>query len=110
MPEKAIYSLTADGEKEFERLMTDISCSSVNIFLDFNAVVVNLESVSKEMQRKCIENIATSIEELKLVIENNINAKKDRNDIPITGMAVLRQQYALTLAIEDWISEIRNNL
>ena len=47
MPEKAVYSLTVAGEKEFEKLMLEISCKPINIFLDFNAVIVNLESMEK---------------------------------------------------------------
>ena len=45
MPEKAVYSLTETGEKEFERLMSEISTKPIHIFLDFNAVIVNLDSL-----------------------------------------------------------------
>ena len=45
MPEKVIYSLTDAGEAEFERLMFEISEKPINIFLDFNAVIVNLDSL-----------------------------------------------------------------
>lgn len=51
MPEKAVYSLTVAGEEEFERLMLDISRKTVNIFLDFNAVAVNLDHLPEESQR-----------------------------------------------------------
>ena len=47
MPEKAIYSLTEAGEAEFERLMFEISAKPINIFLDFNAVIVNLDFLQK---------------------------------------------------------------
>ena len=50
MPEKAVYSLSEAGKQEFEKLMVEISCKPINIFLDFNAVVVNLESMTKESQ------------------------------------------------------------
>lgn len=42
MPEKAVYSLTEEGEVEFEKLMMEIASKPVQIFLDFNAVIVNL--------------------------------------------------------------------
>lgn len=51
MPEKAVYSLTDAGNEEFEKLMFDISCKPVNIFLDFNAVIVNLESMEKNSSK-----------------------------------------------------------
>ena len=34
MPEKAVYSLTEAGEKEFERLMLEIAAQPIHIFLD----------------------------------------------------------------------------
>lgn len=108
MPEKAVYSLTETGEKEFERLMNEISCSPVNIFLDFNAVIVNLDSVSKEKRKNCIENIEKSIGELKTTLEENLRLKENNSNIPATGMAVLYQQYALVNAIENWINEMKN--
>ena len=43
MPEKAIYSLTEAGEKQLENLMFEISAKPIQIFLDFNAVIVNLD-------------------------------------------------------------------
>ena len=57
MPEKAIYSLTEAGEAEFERLMFEISGKPINIFLDFNAVIVNLDSLPPEKQKSCIAEI-----------------------------------------------------
>lgn len=38
MPEKSVYSLTEKGKRQFEKLMLEISCKPINIFLDFNAV------------------------------------------------------------------------
>ena len=51
MPEKAVYSLTASGQQEFERLMLELSAQPIRIFLDFNAVIVNLDSLPSEMQQ-----------------------------------------------------------
>ena len=47
MPEKSIYHITESGDKYFLELMKKISAQMVNVFLDFNAVVTNLEMVSK---------------------------------------------------------------
>ena len=109
MPEKAVYSLTEAGENEFEKLMTEISCSPVNIFLDFNAVIVNLDKISQEKRKSCIENIEKSIGELKKTLEENLKLKENNSNIPATGIAVLHQQYALILAIENWITEIKQS-
>ena len=65
MPEKAIYSLTEAGEAEFERLMFEISAKPINIFLDFNAVIVNLDSLPPEKQKSCIAEIQENVSVLK---------------------------------------------
>lgn len=110
MPEKAVYSLTDAGNEEFEKLMLEISCKPINIFLDFNAVIVNLESMAKEQQRECLDNIENNINVLKSYLEENIDLKENDSDIPATGMAVLHQQFRLVQAIEDWIGELKKEL
>ena len=80
------------GKQEFEKLMVEISCKPINIFLDFNAVVVNLESMTKESQKECLDNIENNMKVLKTYLEKNIALKESVDDIPATGMAVLQQQ------------------
>ena len=100
MPEKAVYSLTEAGESEFQRLMFEIS------FLDFNAVIVNLDSLPYEKQRACVAEIQENINTLKAYLEENIKEKECEPSIPATGMAVLRQQYILAEAIQTWINSL----
>ena len=107
MPQKAVYSLTDAGRQEFEKLMLEISCKPINIFLDFNAVIVNLESMTKERQKECLDNIESNINVLKRYLEENIVLKGNNPDIPATGIAVLRQQSLLVQAIEEWITTIK---
>lgn len=106
MPEKAIYSLTEAGEAEFERLMFEIAAKPINIFLDFNAVIVNLESLPPEKQKSCIAVIEENVSILKSYLEDNIRQKENEPSIPATGMAVLRQQYVLAEAIQTWVSSL----
>lgn len=110
MPEKAVYSLTDSGEREFERLMEEISAQPVRMFLDFNAVIVNLGGVPAEMQRSCVANIEKNVRDLKAYLEENLREKENASEIPETGMAVLRQQFVLAEAIEAWIAELKKRL
>ena len=110
MPEKAVYSLTDAGNEEFEKLMLEISCKPINIFLDFNAVIVNLESMEKEQQRECLDNIESNINVLKSYLEENMDLKENAPDVPATGMAVLHQQFRLVQAIEEWIKALKEEL
>lgn len=107
MAEKAVYSLTEAGETEFEKLMFDIASKPIHIFLDFNAVIVNLSSLSTEKQTACLTDIEKNIKILKAYIEENINTKENIPDIPDTGKAVLQQQFILAEAIEKWIDSVR---
>ena len=110
MPEKAVYSLSEAGKQEFEKLMVEISCKPINIFLDFNAVVVNLESMTKESQKECLDNIENNMKVLKTYLEKDIALEESVDDIPATGMAVLQQQYMLAKAIEEWICTLKKSL
>lgn len=110
MPEKTVYSLTEKGKKEFDKLMLEFSCKPINIFLDFNAVIVNLASMPEEKQKECLENIESNIAVLKSYLEENIELKKNAEDVPATGMAVLNQQLILAQAIEEWIDSFKNSL
>lgn len=109
MPPKAVYTLTEAGEKEFDRLMFEISESPIHIFLDFNAVIVNLASLPPEEQAVCLSNIESNVQTLKSYIEENIRAKENLPEIPATGMAVLQQQFILVQAIETWIASLKES-
>ncbi|MDD3414543.1 MAG: PadR family transcriptional regulator [Lachnospiraceae bacterium] len=106
MAEKAVYSLTEDGEKEFEKLMLQISCEPIHIFLDFNAVIVNIDSLSPENRKACLAEIKINVEKLKSYLEENITSKGKIPEIPDTGKAVLQQQFILAEAIEKWVSTL----
>jgi DNA-binding PadR family transcriptional regulator len=110
MPEKAVYSLTVSGEQQFEKLMLEIASKPVHIFLDLNAVIVNLSSLSAENQKVCLENIENNVKELKVYLEDNISLKENVLEIPETGLAVLQQQFILAEAIENWIVSLKESL
>lgn len=107
MPEKAVYSLTANGEQEFERLMEELSAQPIRIFLDFNAVIVNLDSVPSEMQKSCVASIEKNVRDLKMYLEENLREKENAPEVPEIGIAVLRQQFVLAETIETWIEELK---
>ena len=107
MPEKAVYSLTASGEQEFERLMGELSAQPIRMFLDFNAVIVNLDNVPLEMQKSCVDSIEKNVRELKMYLEENLREKGNMPDVPEIGMAVLRQQFVLAETIGIWIEELK---
>lgn len=108
--EKAIYSLTDAGQTEFQRLMQEISQQPIHIFLDFNAVMVNLASLAPNEQRQCIANIEENIVNLKNYLAENQASKEHSAEIPETGLAVLQQQIILAEAIEKWLHSVKEGL
>ena len=109
MPEKSVYSLTDAGEKEFERQMFEIASKPIHIFLDFNAVIVNLDSLPPEKQNVCLTDIEDNIQTLKTYLKDNLQVKENLPEIPMTGLAVLKQQLVLAEAIEAWIASLKQN-
>lgn len=109
-PEKIAYALTDAGERAFERLMEEISCQPIRIFLDFNAVVVNLDSLPPESQRSCADNMERNVQEMRACLEENLRAKENAPVIPEMGLAVLRQQLLLAETMEEWIRTLRERL
>ena len=101
MPEKSVYSLTEKGKQQFEKLMLEISCKPINIFLDFNAVIVNLDSMSRERQQECLDNIESSMEVLKKYLEENIALKKSKEDIIHSlNQSIANRTYALIKRVD----------
>lgn len=106
MAEKAVYTLTDAGEKQFEKLMLGISSQSINIFLDFNAVIVNLDSLTPENRQSCLDKISENMALLKSYLEENMTSKENNPEISSTGKAVLQQQFKLAQELETWISTL----
>ena len=110
MAEKAVYSLTPAGEEAFERLMLSLSHQPIHLFLDLNAVIVNLDGLPPEKQQACVSGIEEGVKQLKASLEENLRLKTDSPEIPATAKAVLNQQYILAQAIESWIASVRKAL
>ena len=87
--------------------MFEISNEPIRIFLDFNAVIVNLNNLPQEKQDTCISAIEEKVQELKGCLCENMGEKMQSEDIPKTAKAVLKQQYLLIQAIENWLSSIK---
>lgn len=108
MPEKAVYSLTKKGKTEFEKLMLGIAARPISIFLDFNAVILNLDSLAPADQKACIGIIEANVKKMKNQLEETLAIEPDSTNIPTTGFAVMQQQFLLVEAIEKWIKSVKS--
>ncbi len=105
MPEKSIYHITESGDRYFLGLMKKISDQMINIFLNFNAVVINLEMVSSRERKELTENIEYQINQFQNAVSQ---LDKERTDIPLTGKTILKQQVLLSEALDKWITDFRD--
>ncbi len=104
MPEKSIYRITESGDKYFLGLMKKISAQMVNVFLDFNAVVINMGMLSNYEEREIIDNIEIEIVKYKNAVSK---LEVEREEISICAKSILRQQVLLSEALSGWISDFR---
>lgn len=57
----------------------------IHLFLDFNAVIVNLDSLSPEQQRDCISDIEKNIQTLKVYLEDHLKRERKAARNPRNG-------------------------
>lgn len=107
MPDKTIYTITEKGNIYFKKLMNEISNRELNIFIDFNAIIMNLNFVDKTEQMEIVSNIKNQILKLKETLDVRF---LERGHVPETGKAIFRQQIDLVKSLEKWIIDFENNL
>ena len=104
MPEKSIYRITEDGEKYFLEMMKKISVQMVNVFLDFNAVVINMGMLSNSEEKEIVDNIETEIKKYKNAVSK---LEMERKEISVCAKSILNQQVLLSEALNDWINDFK---
>lgn len=107
MPDKSVYTIKEKGNAYFLKLMNEVSKKEVNVFLDFNAVIVNLELVSDREKREYIKNIKLNIIEHKNILYKNL---EERQHIPSIGKEIFNQQINLIESLEKWIGDLEESL
>ena len=107
MPEKTVYTITEKGKAHFKMLMNDIAKAQTRIFLDFNAVIVNLALLDGDEKKKCVESIRNSISNTKVQLSESMT---EHENIPLYGKIILKQQYMILETLEKWERDFENEL
>lgn len=107
MPDKTIYTITEKRNTHFKELMNEISNKDISIFLDFNAIIMNLNFIDTKEQLVIVSNIKEKILQLKETLDVRL---LERGHIPETGKAIFRQQISLVNVLEKWITDFENKL
>jgi DNA-binding PadR family transcriptional regulator len=104
MPEKTIYSITPSGEEYFLKLMAHFSETPGKIYFDFNAFIINLQFVDKEIGLDMLHNLRHYFEKGQEDLERDI---VELQDLPSTGGKSIMKQYRLVFAgMIQWIEEL----
>lgn len=107
MPEKTIYTITTEGDRIFKELMLKFSLTETRVFLDFNAVIVNLALLDDATASECIRNIRDSIHNTKMQIFEQLPV---HNNIPLYGRTILEQQAMILEVLEKWEEKFEQQL
>ncbi len=106
MPEKTLYTITPKGKEIFREWMIKFSLAETRVFLDFNAVIVNMALIDENMANECIMNIKNSIQNTKMQLMEQLPKHKD---IPLFGRTILEQQFMLLETLEKWEENFEKN-
>ena len=74
------------------------------MFLDFNAVVINMGMLSNSEEKEIVDNIETEIEKYKNAVSK---LEMEREEIPVCAKSILKQQVLLSEALNKWIENFR---
>lgn len=107
MPEKTVYTLTPNGKTKFRELMSEFSAGETRIFLDFNAVIVNMSLLDETGFDACLSNIKDSIQKTKSQIQEQRSVHKEMS---LWGQMILEQQYMLLETLEKWEKLFEQNI
>ena len=106
MPEKTLYTITSSGKKAFADLMAKFSLAETRIFLDFNAVIVNLSLVDDKTAAAYIANIKDSIGKTKQQIAQQLTVSNERS---LLGQSILEQQSMLLETLAAWEADFEKH-
>ena len=107
MPEKTVYTKRQRGKEFLKELMTKFSLAETRVFLDFNAVIVNMALLDENSANECIANIKNSIQNTKMQIAEQLPT---HNDIPLFGRTILEQTILLLETLEKWEENFEKEL
>lgn len=100
-----VYSITSEGEKFFERILGErIRHYEPNIFIDINELIVNFDFINKKDQLKYFDYIKDELEKKKQKFYQN------KNLVLYIDKMIFRQQIKVINALEEWITEEKNEI
>lgn len=105
--DKAIYSITPEGEKYFRELMNAYVVQNIPLLFDFNVVITNLNKVSNGEAVELIAKLRASIQ---ASAKSNEEYAIKYADIPLVGTTIFEQQKLLYRALLEWLNTFESQM
>ena len=106
MPEKTLYSLNEKGNSYFNELMEESSKHIGNIYLEFNAFLVNIENLPEEKRKEYLENFKNKAEERRAFVESAYNHEKQHNEKPGSEFLILDLYNEFYNILQKWSEKV----
>jgi DNA-binding PadR family transcriptional regulator len=107
MPEKTIYSVTANGRQLFYDLMDKYAEEEIKYHFDFNHIVVNLDKLPAKKGLRLATRLKTRLEKRK---EDMLKEKQLLSTVSRTGAVLFSQVQHVNQALLQWIDELISTL
>lgn len=106
MPEKTLYSMNEKGNSYFNELMEDSSNHIGNIYLDFNAFLVNIENLPEEKRKEYLRNFKNKAEERRAFVESTYNHEKQHNEKSGSEFLILDLYNEFYNVLQKWSKKV----
>jgi DNA-binding PadR family transcriptional regulator len=106
MPEKKIYSITKQGEKRFQELLSVYSAGAINFYFDFNIPLLFVNSVDKKLGEEIIISLQSQLQTKQKYLAEQLEIYKNM-PFPIINLG--KQHLELNKMLLDWINEFRSD-
>ncbi len=106
MPEKTLYSLNEKGNLYFNELMEEGSKHIGNIYLEFNAFLVNIENLPEEKRKEYLKNFKEKAEERRAFVEPIYNYTKQHNEKSGSEFLILDLYNEIYSVLQKWSEKV----
>ena len=109
MPEKTLYSMNDKGNLYFNELMEESSNHIGNIYLDFNAFLVNVENLPEEKRKEYLNNFKNKADERRAFVESVYNHEKQHSEKNGSEFLILDLYNEFYKILDKWSEKVYNH-
>ena len=101
------YKITAEGERYLERCLDEGVEETLRLFLDYNAIIINLGNVSQEKRIAYCRKMHEKIDQFNKAL---IGTAGTERQLKPYGEMIVEQQILLGKAMEKWIQTVEKTV